>query len=103
MKSNFHYFFNILRIFFYQEVLKQLNNQISPFILRRRKKDVLKDLPSKIENNVYIELNEDQKKVYVAQLEQTKKQIDEAIGKEGFMKSQILILSLRFYCYTTWI
>ena len=77
-----------------KEVLKQLNNQISPFILRRRKKDVLKDLPSKIENNVYIELNEDQKKVYVAQLEQTKKQIDEAIGKEGFMKSQILILSL---------
>lgn len=75
-------------------ILKKLNQQISPFILRRKKKDVLKDLPSKIENNVYIELNEEQKKIYVAQLEKTKRQIDEALNSEGFMKSQILILSL---------
>lgn len=75
-------------------LLKDLNKKVAPFILRRRKKDVLTELPDKIVNNVFVELNEEQKKLYVSYLEKTKKEIDETIKKEGFMKSQILILSL---------
>lgn len=75
-------------------LLMQLKHQVSPFILRRRKKDVLKDLPDKIENKIYVDLTSEQKKIYVAYLEKTKREIKEVIKKEGFMKSQILILSL---------
>lgn len=76
------------------DCLLHLNRQISPFILRRRKSDVLLDLPDKIENNVLVELNEEQKKLYFAQLQRTKQEIKESLGKDGFAKSQILILSL---------
>lgn len=36
----------------------------SPFILRRTKSQVLHDLPPKIENNIYLELNEEELKFY---------------------------------------
>lgn len=42
-------------------VLEQLNTQIRPFILRRKKGDVVKELPPKIENNISIDLNKEQK------------------------------------------
>ncbi len=76
------------------ETLKVLNEQIKPFILRRRKKDVVKELPPKIENNISIDLNKEQKKLYVAQLEKTKKELDEIIKTEGFQKGNFKILQL---------
>lgn len=75
-------------------VLDILKQQISPFILRRKKSDVLKDLPNKIENTVYVELADEQKALYLAYLEKTKQEIGTAMREEGFGKSQILILSL---------
>ena len=39
---------------------------VSPFILRRRKQDVLKDLPDKLEKTVYIKMTEAQEQVYRA-------------------------------------
>ena len=60
----------------------QLKHQVSPFILRRRKKDVLKDLPDKIENKIYVDLTSEQKKIYVAYLEKTKREIKEVIKKK---------------------
>ena len=76
------------------ELLYELNKQIAPFILRRRKKEVLKDLPEKLENQVLVELDEYEKKLYIGEQIRTKELIEETIEKEGFMKSQILILSL---------
>ena len=38
------------------DILKSLDKQITPFILRRKKSDVLKDLPDKIDNNIYLDL-----------------------------------------------
>lgn len=43
------------------ELLKQM---IKPFILRRRKKDVIDELPDKIEQKFYVELDKEHKKVY---------------------------------------
>ena len=74
--------------------LIKLNEKISPFILRRKKKDVLKELPDKIENNIYVDLSDEQKELYVEYLNRTKEEINTAIKSEGFMKNQILILSL---------
>ncbi len=76
------------------KVLDTLNKKIQPFILRRRKLDVVKELPEKIENNIFIDLNNSQKKLYVAQLEKTRKEMDEIIKTEGFKKGNFKILQL---------
>lgn len=44
--------------------LKELNKKIKPFILRRTKESVLDDLPPKLEEVVYLEMEDDQKKAY---------------------------------------
>lgn len=75
-------------------ILDTLNKQITPFILRRKKVDVLKDLPEKIENNVFLELNEDQKKIYALEVKRTQKEMDEIIATEGFLKARFKILTL---------
>ncbi len=59
-----------------QNKLKQL---IEPFILRRMKKDVLKELPDKIETTLKFEFNPDEKKLYQAHLAS----VNESIHKEG--------------------
>lgn len=76
------------------DILKKLNYQISPFILRRKKVDVAKSLPEKIENNIYIDLPTKQKMLYVSVLNDTKKEMDEIIKTEGFSKSRMKILQL---------
>lgn len=76
------------------KLLDGLNRQISPFILRRKKENVIKDLPSKIENNIYIELSSEQKKLYVAELEKVKKEVEEIMERDGINKMAFLLLSL---------
>ena len=76
------------------KVLDNLKKQIRPFILRRKKKDVVKELPDKIENNIYIELTKEQKKIYLAELEKTKKRMEELLEEGIFNKSRIEILKL---------
>lgn len=92
--SNFKEKYNIKNIESDNKILNDLNYQISPFILRRKKKDVLKELPDKIETKYIVDMEEDQKKLYKITLEETKNKINETIRKDGFSKSQILILSL---------
>lgn len=76
------------------KILKNLNYQISPFILRRKKKDVIESLPDKIEKNIYIELPDKQKKLYLKVLKDTRKEIDSVIEEEGFAKARMKILQL---------
>lgn len=52
-----------------------LKKMIKPFILRRRKKDVIDELPDKIEQKFYVELDKEHKKVYNTFLNMLKKQI----------------------------
>jgi superfamily II DNA or RNA helicase len=51
-----------------KNVADNLKNMVSPFILRRRKADVLKELPEKIEDVVYAEIDGEQQKLYDAQV-----------------------------------
>ena len=46
--------------------LNRLQTMVRPFILRRKKQDVLKDLPDKQEEIVYTQMTESQKKLYQA-------------------------------------
>lgn len=74
--------------------LEKLNYQIKPFMLRRKKQDVLKSLPDKIENNIYLELPDMQKKLYLKVLKESEKEINELIETEGFRKARFKILQL---------
>ncbi len=76
------------------QLLDRLNKQIEPFILRRKKKDVLKDLPDKIENNVYIDLSTEQKKLYASEVKRVQTEMDNLIQAEGFTKARFMILQL---------
>ncbi len=71
-----------------------LNMQITYFILRRKKKDVVKELPDKIENNIYVDLEANQKKLYMAEVQKTKEEMDELMRTEGFTKARFKILQL---------
>ena len=76
------------------KTLKLLNYQIKPFILRRKKCDVISSLPKKIVNNIYIDLPEKQKMLYLKVLNDTKNEMDEMIRNGGFQKSRMKILQL---------
>lgn len=75
-------------------LIKGLNNQINPFILRRRKKDVIKELPDKLENNIFIDLSDEQKKLYVSELEDVKRKMDELMAEGGMSRVRFMILQL---------
>lgn len=74
--------------------LKKLSLHIKPFILRRMKKMVLKELPEKIETKLTNTMTEEQTKVYAAWLLQARQQIEQELKMHGFEKSQIKILAL---------
>ena len=73
--------------------LKDLNNHIKPFILRRLKKEVLKELPDKIEQKIVVEMTTEQKKLYLAYLQAIKGELDDEISTKGYNKSHIMILA----------
>ena len=76
------------------EKLESLNYQIKPFILRRKKNEVSKDLPEKIENTIYLDLPESQKKLYLSVLKETEREINEEIESVGYKAAQFKILTL---------
>ncbi|WP_245864056.1 DEAD/DEAH box helicase [Paenibacillus donghaensis] len=65
-----------------------------PFLLRRLKRDVLKELPDKIESLQASELLPEQKKLYVAYLAQLQKEALKHLNKDSFFgQSRIKILA----------
>ncbi|ERI94297.1 protein, SNF2 family [Clostridiales bacterium oral taxon 876 str. F0540] len=76
-----------------EKALEELNKHVKPFILRRLKKDVVKELPPKIEHKLIIEMTEEQKKLYAAFIEQAKEEVNNEIREKGFNRSKIKILS----------
>ena len=77
-----------------ETLIKGLSKQINPFILRRKKSDVVKELPEKLINDIYIDLKDEQKKLYVAELNRVKEEMDKIIKEEGMNKARFLILQL---------
>lgn len=75
------------------QALLELSRHTKPFILRRLKKDVLKELPPKIETQMNASLTDEQRKIYLAYLQQTKTQIAQELATSGFAKSHIKILA----------
>ncbi len=73
--------------------LELLKKGLAPFILRRLKSDVLKQLPDKIENNLYCELEPTQKKIYFEYVKKVQDDIESYIKKGNYKSKSIEILS----------
>ncbi len=77
-----------------KEQLKNLSNRIQPFVLRRLKIDVMKDLPPKIEQISYCELEPTQAKIYTQMAEKAREVASKSVREKGFENSRMLILTL---------
>lgn len=70
-----------------------ISHLIKPFILRRLKEDVLKELPDKIETVQYSELTKEQKELYLAYLDKIRTETKESLASVGLGKDRIKILA----------
>ena len=77
-----------------KDQLIKLSNRILPFVLRRLKKDVIKDLPEKIEQVSYCELEPTQAKIYAQMIESARAIATKSVSEHGFEKSRMVILTL---------
>ncbi|MFE9274357.1 SNF2 helicase associated domain-containing protein [Paenibacillus glucanolyticus] len=67
--------------------------RVRPFLLRRLKSDVLKELPEKIESIQASGLLMEQKKLYTAYLAKLRQETLKHLAQDGFQKSRIRILA----------
>lgn len=80
----------------------KLRRKLHPFLLRRLKRDVAKDLPEKIQRVAHCTLSKDQYMVYKELLESSKRKINDLVQAQGFNRSRMQIfktlLRLRQTC-----
>lgn len=74
------------------EAMERLQKMIRPFVLRRLKKDVLKDLPDKLEKDMFSPLESEQKELYEAHTERLRLMLSMQTDAE-FKTSKLQILS----------
>jgi non-specific serine/threonine protein kinase len=75
-----------------QEQKEHLRKLLFPFILRRTKEQVAKDLPDKTETILFCEMEKEQRKVYEAYRNSYREKILGTIDQQGIGKSQLTIL-----------
>jgi superfamily II DNA or RNA helicase len=75
-----------------EETRKMLSNALRPFILRRTKEQVAKELPSKTEQTVYCELEPQQRKLYDELRQHYRDSLLRRIETEGLGKAKIMVL-----------
>lgn len=73
----------------------KLKEMIAPFVLRRNKKDVLKELPDKIEQTLYLRFNEEEEKLYLANLVRVNKSLQEKLDMNQLGRIDILAMLTR--------
>ncbi len=73
--------------------LRKLHRKMEPFLLRRLKTKVAKDLPAKIEKIAFCELTPDQNAVYQELLTESRRKITNMVQTNGFNKSRMEILT----------
>ncbi|MBF0551056.1 MAG: DEAD/DEAH box helicase, partial [Deltaproteobacteria bacterium] len=75
-----------------KDVMRELRKKIYPFILRRLKRDVLQDLPDKIEQTLFVEMTREQKVFYEQRRSFYYQTVKSQIAQNGVQKSQFFIL-----------
>ena len=75
-----------------EKSMERLQKMIRPFVLRRLKKDVLKDLPDKLEEEMYACMEGEQQKLYDAHVKRLAMMLDKQTDEE-FRTGKIQILA----------
>jgi superfamily II DNA or RNA helicase len=75
-----------------QEAQARLRKKLQPFLLRRLKKDVAKDLPPKIEKVAFCRMTKDQAMVYKEIAQRSKESLEASVAANGFAKSRMEVL-----------
>lgn len=78
---------------FKQLETREISKKVRPFILRRLKKDVLDDLPEKVETNEYIDLYQEQKKMYQTQIQMLRTDLNTLDNQKQFNENRFRILA----------
>ncbi|OHE76722.1 MAG: hypothetical protein A2107_12185 [Verrucomicrobia bacterium GWF2_62_7] len=76
-----------------EAALRRLRQRLRPFVLRRTKAEVARDLPAKIEQVTLCEMSDEQKSVYQAILEQSRREVFEFAGKGGEAQRRLAVLT----------
>ncbi len=71
---------------------QRIRKKVQPFLLRRRKEEVLKDLPDKIEQVVWVEMKEEQRSFYEDWLNKTRQGLLKKVSLEGASSHRMEIL-----------
>ncbi len=75
-----------------EKSMEKLRKMVRPFILRRLKKDVLTDLPDKLEECMYASMEGEQRKLYSAHVQRIRMMLDKQSDEE-FKSAKIQILA----------
>ncbi|MBR5204057.1 MAG: DEAD/DEAH box helicase family protein [Bacteroidaceae bacterium] len=74
-----------------KDVLQGLRRKIFPFLLRRLKKDVLKELPDRIDQTLYVEMEKEHADFYNERRNFYQRYVKNTIASEGIQKSQFVM------------
>lgn len=75
------------------EALERLKRKIHPFILRRLKKSVAKDLPQKIVKVSYCPISDEAQREYLALLQKTRSEVGSLVKEKGLVGARFEILA----------
>ncbi len=70
----------------------RLRRKLQPFLMRRLKTEVAKDLPPRIERIASCTLSADQKAVYKQLIDNSRNKLTDLVAKQGFQKSKMEVL-----------
>jgi len=72
----------------------KLRRKLHPFLLRRLKRDVAKDLPEKLVKTSFCVLTPDQQRVYNALLQESRRRVGDLMAQKGFARCHLEILAI---------
>lgn len=72
--------------------LRRIQRKIRPFLLRRTKEEVAKDLPEKIEQTVWVEMGEQQRTLYESYLTGVRRNLLDKVEQDGIGKHRMEVL-----------
>jgi len=75
------------------EAISRLRDRVSPFVLRRMKKEVATELPPKTEILLHAEMSEEQRCFYNDLLEKERVGVMDLLGSKGLERSRVSILA----------
>ena len=74
-----------------KDAMQSLRRKIFPFMLRRLKRDVLKELPDRTDKMLYVEMDKAQADFYEQRRSYYKEQVSQSIKSAGLQKSQFVM------------